>query len=88
MVPPVVRYMVPCADMIIQGKTISLIRLIFTINPDGTPFEPVLQKEICVFVSLCEARGRGEISIKVDYADTGEVVSSTTRLIQHDLLVR
>jgi hypothetical protein len=62
---PIVRLLAACEDMIIEGKQISLLRLILNIRSYEVPPYPVLVREICVFVVLAEARGTGSFFVRI-----------------------
>jgi hypothetical protein len=72
MLLPIVRYMVPCEEMILRDKTVSLSRLMLNVRSRRASARAVFQRQICVFVALTEVRGNAEISLRIIHADSGE----------------
>ncbi len=78
-VTPIVRYFVLCQDFLIGPSSpndISLIKLIYSTRaPDG--LFPLALNQICAFAALANARGVGEIDVRVVEADTGDETHRT-----------
>jgi hypothetical protein len=63
-VVPIVRYLIPCEDFLIEAATpqkISLIHLIVAIRSLEQPPFPVKKEEFCVFLMLTNGRGTGRL---------------------------
>jgi hypothetical protein len=81
-IQPVVRYMVPCEEMEIAGKSINLQRLVLNLISREEPPYPILYPELCLFVVLTEVRGRGSFAVRIVRADSDQVVFSTKEYSQ------
>jgi hypothetical protein len=70
-VDPLVRSLMLCEDVVVEGQniqTVSLIRLITYVN---APQVPHLLPQLCVFVQLTECRGPASVRVQISYPDTG-----------------
>jgi hypothetical protein len=81
LVLPVVRYLIPCEDYLVDPahpNKISLINLIVAIRSLEQPPFPALREEFCVFLMLSNGRGSGRLSLSIVQADTDEVILKTS----------
>lgn len=70
--PPVVRYLVLCQDLLIDphnAKNVSLVNLIHAMRSTLTPPFP-FAAEFCAFAALANCRGKGTFDLNVVDADT------------------
>ena len=76
-VPPVVRCMIPCAEIVQEEKQVSLIKLILNIRSRENPPFPLRLASLCVFVVLREVTGSGRIRFAILNAETNEEIRTT-----------
>lgn len=87
-VPPVVRNLIACEDILVEPDNpdnpqhITLIHLINTIRSLEEPPFPFQQRELCVFALLRECRGQNEVRLEIQQADTDRLIfQSRTRKV-------
>jgi hypothetical protein len=83
-VHPVVRFLVPCENIIIDPGPpirVTLDGVISTIHSLDQPAFPYRHAELCIFAQLTECRGSGKIRLEAIQADTGQVVFRTRELL-------
>ena len=81
-IQPIVRYMLLCDDWKLDGpadQRLTIVGLLWNIHSVGDLPYPLLYRELCVFLALTEARGRGEGHIVCVLDDTGETVFETPK---------
>ncbi len=79
-VPPVVRYVIVCKDVVVDSvnpQRITIVELISSIKSLDYPPFPLTRRELCVFVQLTECRGAGGVRVEIVLADTGQPVART-----------
>jgi hypothetical protein len=79
-VRPVVRALLACEDIVTRPEApnrVSLVNLVNAIHSLRQPPYPLRHPELCVFVQLTECRGRGEIWVTLQSAETDEVIFQT-----------
>ena len=68
--------MIACQDIQrnpANPRQVSLINLINEIRSRGVPPFPLFYRELCVYVQLTECRGPGDVEIKIEHADSGQL---------------
>lgn len=79
---PIVRYMILCEDWGTDPddpRMVNILGLLTNINAIDEPGYPLLYPEICVFLALTEARGRGSAQIVCVFEETGQRVFGTPK---------
>ena len=79
-VAPIVRYMILCNDWgldPINKNRINIYGLLSNVSPTGSQQYPLVQRQLCVFLTATEIRGVGKAHIRCVLEETGEVVFQT-----------
>jgi hypothetical protein len=70
---PVVRYLVPCLEIVVapDGRDVTLLNLIHTIvRLPGEPF-PCIREQMALYALLANGRGEHEFEVELVFLDQG-----------------
>ena len=79
-VKPIVRYMILCDDWNVDPANpnrVNIRGLLSNIDSDAQPPYPCVREELCVFLALTEARGKGLAEIVCVFDETGQWIFKT-----------
>jgi hypothetical protein len=77
---PIVRYMILCNDWGLDPENenrVNIYGILSNISPVDVPAYPLVQAEMCVFLSLTELRGSGNARRRCVFQVTGELIFQT-----------